>query len=346
MATSTLKNVRFAGMATCVPKRIVSNLTDCKPQIRTERERLVRNIGIETRRMAQDWQCFSDLAFDATEKLLDSLQWQREEIDALIVVTQSPDYLIPATAIILQERLRLPQTTVAFDVNLGCSAYPFGIHLLGSMISAGGIKKGLLLVGDRSASLNDPIFSDAGTATALKFDADAPPMYFDLNSDGSGYKAIMLPVGGHREPVGIQHLIPYREDENDHWHRATDLVLDGPAVLSFSTQRVPPAVEKLLAYAGAGKDEIDYFIFHQANRMINETIRKKLGLPAEKVPSSLHDFGNSSGASLPVTMTARINKELEAGRKRVLLSGFGIGLSWGTALVDIEDAKFPDLIEA
>ena len=346
MANSTLKNVRFAGMATCVPKRIISNLTDCKPQLRSERERLVRNIGIETRRMSQDWQCFSDLAFDATEKLLESLQWQREEIDALIVVTQSPDYPIPATAIILQDRLGLPHTTVAFDVNLGCSAYPFGIHLVGSMISAGGIKKALLLVGDRSASINDPIFSDAGTATALEFDENAPPMYFDLNSDGSGYQAIMLPVGGQREPVSFQHLLPFRTDENDHWHRATDLKLDGPAVLSFSTQRVPPAVEKLLAYANASKEDVDYFIFHQANRMINETIRKKLGLPVEKVPSTLRDFGNTSGASLPVTMTARINKELGAQRNRILLSGFGIGLSWGTALIDIENAIFPDLIES
>lgn len=346
MATSMLRNVRFAGMATCVPKRVISNLTDCRPQIRSERERLVRNIGIETRRIAPAWQCFSDLAFEATEKLLEQLQWQREEIDALIVMTQSPDYLIPSTAIILQDRLGLSSATIAFDVNLGCSAYPFGIHLVGSMIAGGGVKKALLLIGDRSATLDDPIFSDAGTATALEFSEGAAPMYFDLNSDGSGFKAIMLPVGGHRQPVGIQHLVPYRDDENDHWHRATDLVLDGPAVLSFSTQRVPPAVEKLLDYAGASKDDVDYFIFHQANRMINETIRKKLGLPVEKVPSTLRDFGNSSGASLPVTMTARINKELENGIKRVLLSGFGIGLSWGTALVDIENAVFPDLIEA
>ncbi|PPT42166.1 3-oxoacyl-ACP synthase [Xanthomonas arboricola pv. fragariae] len=346
MPTSTLHNVRFAGMATCVPKRVVSNLTDCRPQIRSERERLVRNIGIETRRMASDWQCFSDLAFDATEVLLERLQWKREEIDALIVVTQSPDYPIPATAIILQDRLGLSHATVAFDVNLGCSAYPFGINLLGSMIAAGGVKKGLLLVGDRSANLEDPIFSDSGTATALEFSADAPPMYFDLNSDGSGYKAIILPVGGQREPVAIQHLLPYRENEKDRWHRATDLQLDGTAVLSFSTQRVPPAVEKLIAYAGVSKDDIDYFVFHQANRMINETIRKKLGLAIEKVPSTLRDFGNTSGASLPLTMTARINKELESGPKRVLLSGFGIGLSWGTCLVDIEGAVFPELIES
>ncbi|QBG88343.1 ketoacyl-ACP synthase III [Xanthomonas oryzae] len=346
MPTSTLHNVRFAGMATCVPKRVVSNLTDCRPQIRSERERLVRNIGIETRRMASEWQCFSDLAFDATEVLLEKLQWKRDEIDALIVVTQSPDYPIPATAIILQDRLGLSHATVAFDVNLGCSAYPFGINLLGSMIAAGGVKKGLLLVGDRSANLEDPIFSDSGTATALEFSADAPPMYFDLNSDGSGYKAIILPVGGQREPVAIQHLLPYRENEKDRWHQATDLQLDGTAVLSFSTQRVPPAVEKLIAYAGVSKDEIDYFVFHQANRMINETIRKKLGLAVEKVPSTLHDFGNTSGASLPVTMTARINKALESAPKRVLLCGFGIGLSWGTCLVDIDGAVFPDLIES
>lgn len=346
MPTSTLKNVRFSGMATCVPKRVVSNLTDCRPEIRSERERLVRNIGIETRRMSQPWQCFSDLAFDATNALLERLQWKREDIDALIVVTQSPDYPIPATAIILQDRLGLSHATVAFDVNLGCSAYPFGINLLGSMIAAGGVKKGLLLVGDRSANLEDPIFSDSGTATALEFDENAAPMYFDLNSDGSGYRAIILPVGGQREPVAIQHLVPYRENEKDRWHQATDLQLDGPAVLSFSTQRVPPAVEKLIDYAGVSKDEIDYFVFHQANRMINETIRKKLGLPVEKVPSTLRDFGNTSGASLPVTMTARINKELESGRKRVVLCGFGIGLSWGGCLVDIENAVFPDLIES
>jgi len=345
MTTSTLQNVRFAGMASCVPKNVVSNLTDCRPQIRSERQRLVRNIGIETRRMAPKWQCFSDLAFEATEKLLASLDWKREEVDAIIVMTQSPDYPIPATAIILQDRLGLSNSTIAFDVNLGCSAYPFGLHLLGSMIAAGGVKKGLLLVGDRSATLDDPIFSDAGTATALEFSEGAAPMYFDLNSDGSGYKAIILPVGGQREPVDIQHLIPFRKDENDHWRTGIDLQLDGPAVLSFSTQRVPPAVESLLTYAGVSKEEVDYFIFHQANRMINETIRRKLDLPVEKVPSSLRDFGNSSGASLPITMTVRINKELEEKANRVVLSGFGIGLSWGTALVDIENAVFPELIE-
>lgn len=344
MALSTLHNVRFAGMASCVPHRILDNLRDCPPSQRSERERLVRNIGIQKRRICQEWQCFSDLAFDAAEKLLKSLHWQPEEIDALIVITQSPDYLTPSTAIILQDRLGLPQTAIAFDVNLGCSGYPFGLHLLGSLIAAGGIKKGLILVGDKCASVQDPLFSDAGTATALEFDDSAPPMFFDLNSDGSGHKAIMMPVGGHREPFGHEHLIPTR-DENGLKQWPGAFHLDGPAVLSFSTQRVPPSVNRLLEYADTSKDEVDYFVFHQANRMINETIRKKLGLLPEKVPSTLHDFGNTSGASLPITMTARLRDAFAGQSKRLLLSGFGIGLSWGTSLLEVDDrAQFPELI--
>lgn len=345
MGLSTLHNVRFAGMATCVPKRIYHNVDDAPPKIRSERERLARNIGIYTRRLCPEWQTFSDLAFEAAEKLLAALAWDKADIDALIVMTQSPDYLTPATAIILQDRLQLPQSTIAYDVNLGCSAYPFALQLLGSLIASGAIRKGLVLVGDRSATEKDPLFSDAGTATALEFDAGAPPMHFDLNSDGSGYRAIMLPVGGHREPVEMHHLIPHR-DEGGFLRCGTDLILDGTAVLSFSTQRVPPAVEKLLSHVGMGKDEVDYFVFHQANRMINETIRKKLGLPMEKVPSTLHDFGNTSGSSLPVTMTVRLNEILSQGKHRVLLGGFGIGLSWGTAIIEIDSAVLPALIEA
>ena len=345
MSQCTLRNIRFAGMASCVPKRLYHNVNDAPPAIRSDRERLARNIGIYTRRLCQDWQTFSDLAFDATEKLLTELAWSKSDVDALIVITQSPDYLIPSTAIILQDRLGLPQSLIAFDVNLGCSGYPFGLHLLGSMISAGAIKKGLLLIGDRSGVEKDPLFSDAGTATALEFDPTAPPMHFDLYSDGSGYQAIMLPVGGGRRPVEICDLIPQR-DEGGFLRLGTDLILDGPAVLSFSTQRVPPAVEKILADTRIRKDEIDFFVFHQANRMINETIRKKLGLPPEKVPSTLHELGNTSGASIPVTMTMRMRESLAEGKRKVLLCGFGIGLSWGSCILDIENAVFPAIVES
>lgn len=343
MARVTLDNVRFRGLASCVPRTIVSNL-DCPESKRSERERLVRNIGILNRRVCFPWQTFSDLAFAAAERLIDEIGWRRDEIDALIVVTQSPDYLVPATAIILQDRLKLRQGTIAFDINLGCSGYPFGIYTVGAMIASGGIKKALLLVGDKGASLRDPLFSDCGTATALEHDTNASRIWFDLNSDGSGYRAIIFPVGGAREPMGFHHFLPQR-GENGDLRRPVDLVLDGTAVLNFSTQRVPPAIRDLCAYASVDLTEIDYVVLHQANRMINETIRKKLSLPPEKVPSALHDFGNSNSASIPITMTARLRDVLSSTRKRLLLSGFGVGLSWGSCIVDIDGAAFPALIE-
>ena len=343
MARVTLDNVRFRGLACCVPKTVVSNL-DCPDSKKSERERLVRNIGIQTRRLCFPWQCFSDLAFAAAEKLIDEIGWQREEIDALIVVTQSPDYLIPATAIILQDRLKLRHGTIAFDINLGCSGYPFGLFTVGSMISSGAIKKALLLVGDKSGSLTEPLFSDCGTATALEFDPSAPRMWFDMNSDGSGYRVIILPVGGHRKPFDFHHLVP-KKDENGDLRRDVDLILDGTAVLNFSTQRVPPAIREICEYAQVPLDQIDYVLLHQANRMINETIRRKLGLAPEKLPSTLHDFGNTSSASIPITMTARIRDELSSGRKRLLMSGFGIGLSWGSCILETDGATFPALLE-
>lgn len=352
MGFSTLHNVRFAGMATCMPKRVIHNINDAPESIQSDRERLVRNIGIETRRHCAEGQTFSDLAFDAAEKLLAELQWQRDDIDALIVVTQSPDYITPATAIIMQDRLGLPTSTVAFDVNLGCSGYPFGLQILGSMIAAGTVKKGLVLVGDKPSTytasrspLKDPLFSDVGTATALEYQEGAAPMHFSLNNDGSGYKAIMLPVGGHRDPFKPEHA-QAEQGEDGFWTSPLDLILDGPAVLSFSTQKVPGAVQALLDYAGMTKDQVDYFVFHQANRLINETIRKKLGLPEEKVPSTLREFGNTSGASLPVTVTARLKDALDQGKRRLLLCGFGIGLSWGSVVMDVESGKFPALIES
>lgn len=343
MAAVTLQNVRLRGLVSCVPKARVSNL-DCAEDKKSERERLVRNIGILNRRICYPWQYFSDLAKTAAERLLEAVEWSRDDVDALIVVTQSPDYLIPATAIILQDRLKLRHSTIAYDINLGCSGYPFGIYTVGSMLSSGGIRKALLLVGDKCAGLSDPLFSDCGTATALEYDPGAPPIHFDLNSDGSGYRAIMLPVGGHREPTQVHHLLQHR-DADGQMRRDADLILDGTAVLNFSTQRVPPAIRQLCEYANTPLESIEYFVLHQANRMINETIRKKLGLATERVPTTLYEYGNTSSASVPLTMTVCLRDTLTQRPATLLLSGFGIGLSWGSCIVRTSEVAMPPLVE-
>jgi 3-oxoacyl-[acyl-carrier-protein] synthase-3 len=169
-------------------------------------------------------------------------------------------------------------------------------------------------------------------------------MWFDMNSDGSGYRAIILPVGGHREPFQLHHLLPQKDEKGD-TRRDVDVILDGTAVLNFSTQRVPPAIRDLCAFAETDLDTVDYVLLHQANKMINETIRRKLALAAEKVPSTLYDFGNTSSASIPITMTVRIREALIERKRRLLMSGFGIGLSWGSCIMETEGAAFPPLLE-
>ena len=349
MALAQLNNVRIAGLTTCAPSRVVSNL-DCAPEKLQERERLVRNIGIQTRRVCEEGIVFSDLALVAAEKLIEGLRWQKSDIEALIVVTQSPDYPIPATAIILQDKLGLSHASIAFDINLGCSGYAYGLFALGSMLSAHGIKRGIMLVGDKSSnplSLDNgllSLFGDAATATALEFDTTAAPMYFNMGSDGSGHRAIIIEAGGQRVPIQPHHLerLPGADGIA---RKGTDVILDGPSILNFSIREVPPSITALVESSPFKLEDIDYFVLHQANRMINETIRKKLGLAVEKVPMSLQDFGNTSSASIPVTITSQLKQALESGPKRLLLSGFGVGLSWASCIVEMDKAFLPELIE-
>lgn len=349
MAYAELRNVRFLGLASCVPKAEVSNL-DCPPEQKQERERLVRNIGIDRRRVCAPGVCFSDLAQTAAERLLDDLLWRREEVDALVVVTQSGDYVYPGTAILMQDRLGLSQTCLAFDINLGCSGYPYGLFVLGSMISAGRIRKALLVVGDKSTNTDSQdmgfavLFSDAATATALVYDEQAPVAFFDMHSDGAGYKAIYCPAGGNRTPLLAHHLDRVAGPDGIK-RRAVDIILDGPAILNFSITRIPPAVESLMSTAGISAAAVDYFVFHQANKMINETIRKKLKLSSEKVPSTLLNFGNTSSASIPLTMSVHMRERLSGGGAKALLSGFGVGLSWASCIMDISGATMPSLLE-
>ena len=349
MAYAQLQNVRFAGLASCVPQQEVSNL-DCPPEQKQERERLVRNIGIDRRRVCGAGVCFSDLAQTAAERLLGDLKWDRADVDAIVVVTQSSDYAYPGTAVLMQDRLGLSHNCLAFDINLGCSGYPYGLFVVGSMISAGHIRKALLIVGDKSTNTDSKdmgfvvLFSDAATATALEYDESASTSYFDLHSDGSGYKAIYCPAGGNRMPLEKHHLDRVMGPDGV-MRRAVDIVLDGPAILNFSITRVPPAIEALLSASQVPSTAIDYFVFHQANRMINETIRKKLRLPTEKVPSTLLEFGNTSSASIPLTITRHARERISSGPAKVLLSGFGVGLSWASCIMDISSAVMPELLE-
>ena len=349
MATASIHNVRLAGVSACVPRHVERNEDfDLIPP--DERQKLIQTTGISLRRTAAEGQCTSDLCFRAAEALLNDLQWVRDEIDVLVFVTQSADYTVPATAPILQDRLGLPKTCLAFDVNLGCSGYTYGLQTVASLLSAGGLRKGLLLVGDtpsKTVSRTDrsaaTIFGDAGAATALE-SAPGNTMSFDFGSDGSGYGAIIIPDGGLRNPVNATSLEMVDVSEGITRNRC-QLILDGVEVFNFSLREVPKTVRNVMTLVDRSVEQVDAFVFHQANQFMNDLIRKKLKLPAEKVPSTLHDYGNTSSASIPLTIVSELRERLTKENMSLVLCGFGVGLSWATAYLETTNISCPAIVE-
>lgn len=349
MALLTVRNVSLKGIASCVPANMEENAG--LPLFKEdEAQKFSASTGIFRRRLADKNTTTSDLCYYAAEKLITELGWEKDSIECLVFVTQSPDYILPATSCILQERLGLGIDTYAIDISLGCSGWVYGLATISQMISASGMKRGLLLCGDTTTYTSTmdksayPLFGACGTATAFQFEENSAPMFMNLNTDGSGYKAIIIPDGGCRNPV-TKDSLEYREIEEGISRNSLQTVLDGMDVFTFGISRAPQSVNKLLEYANVGRENVDYYLFHQANLFMNEKIRKKLKLTAEQVPYSLADFGNTSSASIPLTATTQIRGRLSGGKLKMVACGFGVGLSWGSVYLETNEIVCPDLVE-
>jgi 3-oxoacyl-[acyl-carrier-protein] synthase-3 len=339
MATFSIDKVAIAGITGCVPKNIHRNV-DLNILSPDEMTKFIESTGVEERRMVSANTATSDLCLHAANDLLDNLGWDRNEVDILVFVSQTADYLLPVTSAILQDKLNLPKTCLAFDVPLGCSGYVYGISILAGMMKSCGLKKGLMLAGDtgRFVSQNDkstlPLFGDGGSATAFELTEDGNEIYFDLGTDGSGYEAIIVPHGGARNVLTADSLVEV-EIEPGICRSNGQLVLDGMDVFSFGISQAPKTINTLLKEFDLDKEKIDYFVFHQANMMMNKMIAKKLKLPEEKVPYSLKEFGNTSSATIPLTIVSQLKGKLEKDTTEFILCGFGVGLSWGTVKLGI-----------
>ncbi|MCO5238387.1 MAG: ketoacyl-ACP synthase III [Chitinophagaceae bacterium] len=351
MAILQNRNVALKGIAACVPRRARKN-ADNPYYTQNEISAFVQNVGVEEFRTSTADVCTSDLCVAAAEKLIEEMCTDRNDIGILVFVSQTPDYyFLPNTACIIQDRLQLSKETLAFDVPLGCSGYVYGLNLISSYLSSGQIKKGLLLVGDTASKTPYPkdksssmLFGDAGAATMLEYDEKSGGLYYHLATDGAGYKAIIIPDGGFRSPFSENSLKEYH-DEQGLIRTPVSLHLDGLDVFSFGISEAPKTCKKLMDHLHLGNDDIDFAVFHQANKMMNEKIRKKLGLPENKVPYSLRFFGNTSSASIPLTMVTEMRNELQQSKNRLLFCGFGVGLSWGTAYTVATPMVVPALIE-
>ena len=353
MAFLHFNNVGVAAMAGCVPKRVIDNYHYGLDLFQEEDVRkLVNKIGVFERRFAEENVCTSDLCQAAAERLIADNKVDRNEIDLLVLVTHSPDYKMPATSILLQHRLGLPTSTIAFDVSLGCSGFIYGLSIVYAMMERRELRKALLMVGETCGSkffsrkdrTSAYLFGDAGVAALITKDTKYGESWFSLNSDGSASDLIMIPAGGFRNPSSLSTIEEKVVDDYGNIRSEEHGYMKGSKVFNFVMDEVPKDFERLASWSGQDLHGVDYYALHQANSLINSLLVKKLKLDPQKVPSNIHKFGNTSSASMPLVIVSELKNKL-AGKKQLLLSAFGAGMSWGTALVPFVDCKISEIVE-
>jgi 3-oxoacyl-[acyl-carrier-protein] synthase-3 len=350
MAVSKISGVRLAGIASAVPDQ-KHHFSEFAATFGEEEVRKIsESTGVIERYIAPAGMCTSDLCYAAAEKLLADTGWERDSVDALIFVSQTMDYPLPATACTLQHRLKLSKRCAAFDVGLGCSGYIHGLWLAASLITGGGLRRVLVLSGDTSNKKLSPqdrsvalLFGDAGTATAVERHEGAPPMTFVLGTDGSGRDHLIVPAGEFRQLNSPQTAIR-TERENGNFRADEELYMNGAEIFTFTLREVPPLMKSIFAESGWTRETTDAFVFHQANKFMIDYLVKRMKLPAEKVPVVLAKYGNTSSASIPLALTDALAPRLLEAPARLLLAGFGVGYSWGAMTIECGPMKMPPLV--
>lgn len=350
MAFLKIQNVAIKGISACVPPLVEEN-KDIPFYASGEADQIIKATGIERRHIAGPDICVSDLCFRAAERLIEDLGWDKDSIDLLALCTQNPDYRNQPTSFLVHERLGLKDSTMCLDFFHGCPGWVMSLSSVSAMIANGSIKRALLLVGDtvskdqnQASRESRPLFGDCCTATALEYEEDAPSMYFNNGTMSDGGKALILTQGGYRNPYTHETL------EIELARRAGTLSegqaddMDGMDVFSFAITKVPKALKKLCTEYDLNLDDIDHLVLHQANKLIIEAIAKRLKMPSEKVPLGLKEYGNTTSASIPLTIVAECANAYQKGCQKSLVCGFGTGLSWGTAYFETNNIVIPEVI--
>jgi len=302
-------------------------------------DKIYEKTGIRTRRIAAPDQCASDLAVCAAQALMRRAPLDPSSVDFLLYCTQTPDYILPTTACVLQHRLGLPTSCGALDFNLGCSGYVYGLGLAKALIDSGQARTVLLITADTYSKLVNPadksvrtLFGDAAAATlVVASERETLIGPFVYGTDGAGAENLMVPAGGMRQPaVAHAELIA---DDSGNARTVNDLFMNGAEVFNFTLRMVPKAVEQLLAKANVEREAVDLFVFHQANRFMLDHLRRKLRIPESKFVIAMEDVGNTVSCSIPLALQHALERGQLASGALVMIVGFGVGYSWGATLM-------------
>ncbi len=352
MAVVSYKNVGITAMAACLPKKIIDNYRYSLDRWSEEEvKKVVDKIGVKERRFADAATCASDLCVAAAERLIGDNRIDKSEIDLLVFLSQTPDYRMPATSILLQNRLGLPKTTMAFDVNLGCSGFITTLSIVYALMQNTGFRKALLLNGETRSKVYSPkdrreafIFGDAGIAALIERDAKFGESHFSVNADGARGDLIMIPAGGYRHMSSSETVKEKVVDEYGNIRSDEQGRMNGADVFNFVIEEVPKDIKRLMEATNTDIQQCDYCLLHQANAFINQYLTRKLKLNPEKVPANIHKYGNTSSVSIPLTIVSELQNHMQ-GHKKIMMSAFGVGMAWGTAIVPFVDCRISNIVE-
>ena len=340
---------RIAGIHVVLPSRELRFVDDMSAfGFTPERSRRVQEVmGYDKHRVVEPGVCVSDLAVAGLRQLFHEHLLQPDEFDALLVLTQSPDHFIPPTSNIIQGQINLKHDLLCMDINQGCAAWLLGLIQACLLLEQHAIRKVVLIAGDvisRRVSPRDrnsfPLIGDGIGIALLEKSPDADPIHANLRMDGSRGSALTIPAGGFRLPSSLETAI--ERDAGDSNLRSLDhLHMDGTAVFNFVQREVPPMIEELLRFANTPEHTIDYYLFHQPNRFMLEKLAAKMKVDPARMPSNVvENFGNSSGASIPVNIALNLAHVLPTQTLRVCLAGFGSGLTWSSMLLNLGPLRF------
>ena len=349
----TFKNKKISGILTILPSNEVAfedemenyNFSIAKSM------KLKLAMGYNKHRIVENGVTISDLCVHGINYLFENELLKKDEIDALILVTQSPEYYMPPTSNVIQGKLGLKQDMICMDINQGCAGYIIGLFQAFMLLEQEEIKKVVLLNADvlsQKVSKRDrnsnPLTGDGASVTIVEKSETTNTIFGNIKMDGTSFDALIIPAGGFKIPSTTSTATLY-EDVAGNFRSLDNLVMKGDEVFNFVQREVPPMIEQLLQRANVNKDNVDYFMFHQPNRFMLNKLADKLTISREKMPSNIvENFGNSSGVSIPTNISFNIGDTFLNNKYKICMAGFGVGLTWASLILDIDKIKFNKII--